>query len=370
MFVKQGPYTTGGPGTAANANNWETQYDEAVKSFQADLLTAFVYTGFVATKDGTIASQLNVTAGTAYVSQTDNTRRNRTIGSSNQSTSGHPSTTMWLFLNPDGTWAWQTSSTPPAGALSIAHCTTDGSSNILVVTDDRVTSTTFLNGMVGALDLPPLTGGLSLTGLFTFANALSAANQLFDWEQGFGLWSDNAGGTFGGSTSRLWFASTNALGTQEMQFGPRGGALPLAGVRFNTANVIFNPMAGTPGTFSILGGITTTMTGVLTIQAGTTATPDLLYLTNPTTPAYRTIIGMADAGGPGGGGWYAYDSINAGFIFQQGRASGINFMGVVKSNNGSPVAIQGAHSAGQPIISYGSGAPGSLSANEIYIQLT
>lgn len=33
-------------------------------------------------------------------------------------------------------------------------------------------------------------------------------------------------------------------------------------------------------------------------------------------------------------------------------------------------AVKGTHSAGQPKLSYGSGAPGSLDANEIYFQLT
>src|SRR5258707_9313417 len=155
------PYTLGGPGTHQQANNWETQYDEAVRSFQADLFTPFVFTGFAASKNGVTATQLDVTAGTAYVQQTsDNTKRNRSISSSSQSTVGHPSTTMWLFLNPDGTFAWQTSSTPPTNALAIAHATTDGSSNILVVTDDRVTITTLLPAAPSMVGLPPL--GVSL----------------------------------------------------------------------------------------------------------------------------------------------------------------------------------------------------------------
>ena len=37
--------------------------------------------------------------------------------------------------------------------------------------------------------------------------------------------------------------------------------------------------------------------------------------------------------------------------------------------NGTAIPIQGSHSAGQPILSYGTGAPAALSANEIYFQL-
>lgn len=36
---------------------------------------------------------------------------------------------------------------------------------------------------------------------------------------------------------------------------------------------------------------------------------------------------------------------------------------------GKAIPIQGAHSAGQPILSYGTGVPAALSANEVYFQL-
>lgn len=138
------PYTTTSwtsgttPVDAPEMNNLETQYAEATNSFEQDMFTAgWVQNGLVATKDGSVASQLDVTAGVAFLMQSDGTTRRRAPTSSTQSTTGHASTTMYLFLKTDGTFAWQTSSTPPSNALGIAHVTTDGSANISTVVDDR-----------------------------------------------------------------------------------------------------------------------------------------------------------------------------------------------------------------------------------------
>ncbi|MGZ6321554.1 MAG: hypothetical protein ACXWQR_19900 [Ktedonobacterales bacterium] len=180
-FTKQGPYSAGGAFTNANANNIEVQYDEATQSFEQDLLTPFVFSGFTAARDGTTLSQLDVAAGVAFPKQTDNTLRRRSLSSSTQSTSGHPSTTMYLFLNPDSTWAWQTSSTPPTNALAICHVTTDGSSNILTVVDDRVTGTTLFGGMTGALAIPStvnITGNLSVSGNATLARITADSSKV------------------------------------------------------------------------------------------------------------------------------------------------------------------------------------------------
>src|SRR5258707_2414060 len=155
-----GPYVVSGTQTYQQANNSEYQYDEATNSFEQDLFVPFIFIGMNGTKDGTIASQLNVAAGVSFVKQTDLTLRRRAPTATNFSTTGHPSTTMYLFFQSDGTYSWQTSSTPPTNALAIAHCTTDGSSNILVVTDDRVTITTLLPAAPSMVGLPPL--GVSL----------------------------------------------------------------------------------------------------------------------------------------------------------------------------------------------------------------
>lgn len=142
-------YTAGGPQTYIQANNAETQYAEATLSFEQDLFTPFVYGlgSFVATKNGTTASQLDVTAGVAFLLQTDSTLRRRAPVSSTQSTTGHPSTTMFLDLNPDGTWSWGTSHSGVSGHLTIASVTTDSSANIAAVTDARTLSTTLLGSM-------------------------------------------------------------------------------------------------------------------------------------------------------------------------------------------------------------------------------
>jgi hypothetical protein len=130
-------------------NNLETQYTEATNSLPIGSCTAFVESGMVSTKDGSVASQLDITSGVAWLMQTDSTLRRRAPTSTNRSTSGHPSTTMYLFLQNDGTYAWQTSSSGPSNSLAIAHCTTDGSSNILVVTDDRDLNPNLFNSALG-----------------------------------------------------------------------------------------------------------------------------------------------------------------------------------------------------------------------------
>lgn len=141
--------------SAANFNNMSVQYLEAVNSFEQDLFTPFVYGAgsFVATKDGTNASQLDVTAGVAFLLQTDSTLRRRAPVSSTQSTTGHPSTTMFLDLNPDGSWSWGTSHSAVSGHLTIASVTTDSSANIAAVSDARTLSTTLLSGLGGPLRL-------------------------------------------------------------------------------------------------------------------------------------------------------------------------------------------------------------------------
>lgn len=178
-----GPYIAAGNATYQQANNWETQYDEASQSIQANQQTPYVFSGLTAAKDGTVATQLDVAAGVAYLKQTDNTLRMQSPSASTQSTVGHASTTMYLFLNPDGTFTWQTSSTPPANALAICHVTTDASANILTVVDDRVLNTTILPGMAGVTNFIARGTHNGITG-FTVsggngAPASLAANEIY-----------------------------------------------------------------------------------------------------------------------------------------------------------------------------------------------
>src|SRR5258706_2943654 len=99
-YTKGGPYTVGGPGTSANANNWETQYDEATQSFERDLFTPFVFSGCTSAKDGTIASQLNVAAGIPFVLQTEHTPRIPRPPRTNLRTNRDPHTTTLLLPPP------------------------------------------------------------------------------------------------------------------------------------------------------------------------------------------------------------------------------------------------------------------------------
>lgn len=153
-------YNTGAaPGIDGPAvNAWQLQYLEAINSFEQDLFTPFVYgsTSMVATKDGTTASQLDVTAGVAFPKQTDSTLRRRATTATTFSASGHASSTLYLDLNPDGSWSWGTAHSGVANYLPIASVVTDSSSNIATVTDARTLATTLLSGMAGSLALPKL----------------------------------------------------------------------------------------------------------------------------------------------------------------------------------------------------------------------
>lgn len=154
-WTPQGPYSPGGAFTSANANNMETQYTEATLSLNPDAFPAgFVVSGLVATKDGVTPNLLDVTSGKAYVLQADGTTRQRTPTSSTQTTSALNST-YHLYLQPDGTWYWNTTNTPATGSLHICDVTTDGSGNISAVTDRRVVMSP-VNMGIGAGNLAAL----------------------------------------------------------------------------------------------------------------------------------------------------------------------------------------------------------------------
>ena len=198
------------PGSQTNMNHLESQYLEASLSFERDLFTPFVFSGLVCTKDLSIANQLNVTAGVAFLRQnSDNTLRRQTPVSSTQTTAT-PSTTYYLFLKTDGTFQWGPSSSGPSNSIAICQATTDGSGNINVVTDVRQLTTTFLSGFAGLVTMPTF-GQVTATRFLT-NGTLGAANQITDYQQGYRLFSDNTASTFAGATARLWLdanATTN-----------------------------------------------------------------------------------------------------------------------------------------------------------------
>lgn len=200
-WTPQGPYTPGGPFTSANANNIETIYTEATQSLEQDLLTACILSGFTPTKDGVTPNQLDVTSGVALLLQSDSTLRRRAVTASTQTTSAL-SSTYWLYIQPDGTWYWNTANTPAANSLLICSVTTDGSGNIATVSADRTFNASLLSGMTGKIDLPAAStvGGHALV-------AVGSGNQA-------------------------------AAPVEIIVVGPNSGALPAAGVKGRVAIIV------------------------------------------------------------------------------------------------------------------------------------
>lgn len=76
---------------------------------------------------------------------------------------------------------------------------------------------------------------LTSEGQVIFSKAAGVSNQLMDWQQGYGLWSDNVGdGDFTGATTRLYFDTPNN-GT--IIFGGRASANILAGFRVRAKTI-------------------------------------------------------------------------------------------------------------------------------------
>ena len=120
-------------------NNLETSTQTALNGINADLSGPFVLSGITCTKDGSVANQLDIASGRAYVTMSDGTTGLIVVGADNTHTTSTISTTYYLFLKNDGTWQWSTTSTGPANSLAICQATTDGSGNISAVTDVRHT---------------------------------------------------------------------------------------------------------------------------------------------------------------------------------------------------------------------------------------
>jgi hypothetical protein len=179
------------PLSAPIANNFETQYQESTLSIEQDLLTPFILFGFTGTMDGTTHSQLDVTAGVALIQQTDGTLRRRSAGALNYSCTGHPSTTLFLDVNPDGTFSFATTHSGVTNHLTLLSVTTDSSSNILTVTDARTLNTTFLINNSGGVLIP-------LTHIYS---------------DGGNITSDGAGSlALGGSVQGNWMGVNGGIG--------------------------------------------------------------------------------------------------------------------------------------------------------------
>jgi hypothetical protein len=160
------PYTKGanntsgspyaGPGSTAShqqANNWESQYLEAMNSFGPDAVRAFVLSGGVGTIHGGLPKQMDVTQCIYYAFQTADTPQTyrRQVVNATNFTTATPSTTYFLDYNFDGTTSWGTAHSGTPNYVSIASVTTDGSGNISVITDVRPTNLDLFVAAVGRL---------------------------------------------------------------------------------------------------------------------------------------------------------------------------------------------------------------------------
>lgn len=169
---------------AAVLNAMQTQYSEAMNSFEADFMTAFVLLGGVCTIHGGLPKQMDVTGCTYFAVQaTDSTLRKRVVSATNFTTVT-ASTTYFLDYNPDGTTSWGTAHSGTANYVPIASVTTDGSGNISVITDARPTVINLFAQAVGLLQFDSQfvarfgTGGQKAPVNFTIGNVLPTSGMV------------------------------------------------------------------------------------------------------------------------------------------------------------------------------------------------
>ncbi|MBO9729199.1 MAG: tail fiber domain-containing protein [Chitinophaga sp.] len=79
-----------------------------------------------------------------------------------------------------------------------------------------------------------------------FNRTLSAANQLMDWQQGFGVYSDNLTSVDGVNGARIWFDSPD---NGDIVLGPRNGSNFLGTLRIKARNIKLE--GGTPKFFNV-----------------------------------------------------------------------------------------------------------------------
>lgn len=111
----------------------------------------------------TATTQLDIASGKAYLVESDATVTRCDVGAT-FFTTVTISTTYHLYLQPDGSWYWNTANSPAANSLAICSVTTDSSGNVNLVTDLRPTTIAAFPAAVGAVDLPPLTNIAGLGG--------------------------------------------------------------------------------------------------------------------------------------------------------------------------------------------------------------
>lgn len=237
------------PINATWANNAQTQAGVALASFNPDLVSACVLSGAVATKDGTLATQLDLTSGRAYLTQSDGTLAACAIGADTFSAVGHPSTTLYLDLNPDGSWSWGAAHSAVTNHLTIASVTTDGSANIATVTDTSVRATKLLGGNPAQglyVGTPGAAGSHVTAEVFRFGGAVASYGN----DSYIGTYADGAG--VGGAFLYLVLAADK--GVIFTQQGAGGGNLFAVGI---------TPTAGAKSWIDQAGVLHTTAPAVL-----------------------------------------------------------------------------------------------------------
>lgn len=98
------------------------------------LNAGYVVSGGTAVKDDTNLSQLNYAYATAYLKQIDGSYLVKTTTPANFFTSYYNST-YYLDLNPDGTYSWGIVHSSQVNYLPILEVTTNGTGQILAITD-------------------------------------------------------------------------------------------------------------------------------------------------------------------------------------------------------------------------------------------
>lgn len=215
------------PANATWGNLVQTQSSIALHGFNPSLIgSGFVYSGVVCTKDASVANQLDIASGVAYVVLSDGTVGEIAVAADTSHTTSGASVTWHLYLQPDGTWYWSTSNAPATNSLHICDVTTDGSGNILTVTDQRVTSVAMGSGAalvptIGgenvAASVTPSQAGVPAASGVTFGGAAlvsgdnAAKSASFDGTSGYVAMASSGLPTGAGAwTLEAWVRPTNA----------------------------------------------------------------------------------------------------------------------------------------------------------------
>lgn len=234
-----GPYYL----VAVIADNTTTTYSDTVAdaSLGAQLVVRPTFGGALLIKSGGTAVAILASDGSAVLAN-----GNWTVDSSGNAAAAALSlTSTSTSLTANGQLAFG----PVVGSSYASLGNAAGVTQLTTVQSGSATGIALRVWTGSAVAVPFSVGGqfnsalsyVDATGVFKFAHTLSSANQLADWQQGYGLYSDNVGGTFAGSTTRLWIDAPN---NGEFQVGGRAGTNRLAGVRLRSNTLLLDTVSG------------------------------------------------------------------------------------------------------------------------------